>query len=428
MGSQVKKFRLDNGLLVLLKEIHSAPIISQWLWYRVGSRNELPGRTGISHWVEHMQFKGTPAYPAGVLDRAISRVGGFWNAMTSFDWTAYYETLPAGEIDLALRLEADRMQNSSFEADDVEAERSVILSERQGHENSPFFRLAEAVQKKAFGGHPYGHEVIGEPEDLRTIHREDLVEHYRTYYKPGNALLSMAGAFEIDSMQARIAEVYGAVPAGPPPPPTPAALPNPAMGEQRLNVEGPGETTFYQVLYRSPGAGHPDFFPLIVTSSLLTGPTSLSAFGDGLSNRTSRLYRTLVNEMEGAVSVTGGLQATIDPYGYSIGVVVRPGQTVEAVINTMDAAVAGLADTPPTEEVVSRALKQARALFAYGSERITNQAFWLGFSEMFAGYSWFEHYLDTLGAVTPADVQRAAREYLNPANRVLGIYRPVAAP
>jgi len=135
MTDSLTQTRLPNGLKVLLKEIHTAPIISSWLWYRVGSRDEVPGRTGISHWVEHMQFKGTPQFPASVLDKAISREGGSWNAFTYMDWTAYFETMPANKIDLALRLESDRMVNSQFEADEVTSERTVIMLERQVQEN-----------------------------------------------------------------------------------------------------------------------------------------------------------------------------------------------------------------------------------------------------------------------------------------------------
>ena len=138
---------LDNGLTVLLKEIRSAPLISHWIWYRVGSRLEQPGRTGVSHWVEHMQFKGTEKYPDTVLDREISRNGGLWNAFTYTDWTAFYETMPADKIDLAISLEADRVSNSLFDPEEVESERTVILSEREGSENDPTFRLRERLLK-----------------------------------------------------------------------------------------------------------------------------------------------------------------------------------------------------------------------------------------------------------------------------------------
>ncbi len=178
---------LKNGMKVLLKEIHTAPLISSWIWYRVGSRDEPTGKTGISHWTEHTQFKGTPQFPGTVLDKAISREGGRWNASTSHDSTKYYITLPADKIDLGLRLEADRMVNSIFDEKEVASERTVIISEREGNENEPLFRLSEAIQQTAFRVHPYHHEIIGDMADLRTMTREDLYNHYRAYYVPGRA-------------------------------------------------------------------------------------------------------------------------------------------------------------------------------------------------------------------------------------------------
>ncbi len=204
----VTKTKFPNGLTVYLKEIHSAPIISHWVWYRVGSRNELPGATGISHWVEHMQFKGTPVFPGSILDKAISREGGVWNAFTHLDWTTYYETLPADKIDLALRLEADRMKNSLFDPEEVDSERTVILSEREGSENEPLFRLGEAIQMAAFKTHPYGHEVIGYREDLLQMQRDDLYNHYRGFYTPHNALIAIAGDFNTEEMLARLNVLY----------------------------------------------------------------------------------------------------------------------------------------------------------------------------------------------------------------------------
>ena len=422
-GSRLVRARLRNGLEVRLKEIHTAPLISFWVWYRVGSRNERPGNTGISHWVEHMQFKGTRAFPAGVLDRTISRDGGFWNAFTWHDWTAYFETMPADRIDLALRLEADRMTRSLFDPDEVRSERTVIISEREGHENEPTFRLSEEVQSAAFRVHPYHHEVIGDIADLRTMTREDLHRHYRTHYAPSNALVAVAGDFRARAMLERIRQVFGRGPRKPRPSPTIREEP-PQRGERRVVVEGPGETPFLEVAYRSPPASHPDFFPLAVLDSILAGASSLNLFGTGLSNKTSRMYKALV-QGELAASVGGDLSATIDPYMYSLRATVRPDRRPEQVLERMDAEVQHLLDQPVGDEEVGKAIKQARALFAYGSESITNQGFWLGYSEMFADYGWFEGYLDRIAAVTAADIQRVARAYLRPSSRVVGIYRPV---
>jgi zinc protease len=415
--------RLENGLTIHLKEIHTAPIISHWVWYRVGSRDEVPGLTGLSHWAEHMQFKGTKRFPAGVLDKAISRDGGFWNAFTHLDWTTFFETMPADKVDLALQLEADRMVNSLYDPEEVESERTVIISEREGGENEPLFRLGEAIQTAAFKTHPYRYEVIGEKSDLHTITRDDLYNHYRRYYAPTNAVVAVAGDFDSHEMLTRLTELYGKLPAGrigvhpAQPEEAPAA-------EQRLEVKGPGETTFLQLAYRSPAANDPDFFAFTVLDSLLTGPSSLNMFGGGgVSNKTSRLYRAVV-EKELGVGVGGGLQATIDPYLYQITITVHPRHTVEEALAALDGEVHRMQDERIRSDEIARAIKQARALFAYGSENITNQAFWLGYAEMFAQYQWFEKYLEHLEKITADDIQQIARRYLAPQRRVVGVYVP----
>ncbi|MCF6278679.1 MAG: insulinase family protein [Anaerolineales bacterium] len=423
MREEITTTKLKNGLQVLLKEIHTAPITSSWMWYRVGSRDEVPGKTGISHWVEHMQFKGTPQFPSSVLDKAISREGGTWNAFTYMDWTTYFETMPADKIDLALRLEADRMVNSAFDVDEVASERTVVISEREGNENEPLFRLGEAVQAAAFRVHAYHHKVIGDLADLQTMTREDLYLHYRQYYRPNNAVMAVAGDFKADEMLERIRELYEDIPAGTDPKRLGRPEP-PQRGEINLVVEGPGETTFLEVAARFPAAAHPDFSPLTVLDSLMTGPSSLNMFGGGISNKTSRLYRALV-EKEIAVSVHGGAQATIDPYLYSVTMTIHPDRTPEEALSVLDDEFRRVQDKLVSADDIARAVKQARALFAYGSESITNQGFWLGYTEMFADYAWFKTYLERLAAVTPADVQRVAQQYFRPQTRVVGTYLPV---
>ena len=422
MGDAVARCQLPNGLTVLLKEIHTSPIVSQWIWYRAGSRDETPGRTGISHWCEHMLFKGTPQFPAGELDRLISRDGGYWNAFTFLDWTTYFETMPSDKVDLVLRLEANRMVNSLFEADEVASERTVIISERQGEENEPLFRLAEEIQAAAFRVHPYHHEIIGDLADLQSMQRDDLYQYYRTYYQPNNAVLTLAGDFESGQMLERIQDLYAGLPAGPGVPRLKRPEP-PQTGERRLTVEGPGETTYLQLSYRAPAGNDPDFFAFTLLDSLLTGPSNLNMFGGGISNKTSRLYRALV-ERELAVSVNGGLSATVDPYLYNIHLTIHPAATTEQCLEAIESEIARLQDAPPPADELARAVKQARALFAYGSESISNQAFWLGFAEMFASYDWFLKYVDWLAGVTPEDVQRMAQTCLRPQSRTLGVYLP----
>jgi len=243
------KTTLDNGLTIVLKEMHHAPVASFMIWYRVGSRNEVPGRTGISHWLEHMMFKGTAKYPHGMLDRLVSREGGHWNAFTWLDFTAYYETMPANRLDLALDLEADRMVNTVLDAEEIESERMVIISERSMYENDPRFLLNEELTSAAFRVHPYHHEVIGDTADLQTMTRDDLYDHYRRHYAPNNAVVVVVGDFETAVVQQRLLELFGSLQPGPAISPVTRQEP-PQRGERRLIVNGPGDAPTLTVAYR----------------------------------------------------------------------------------------------------------------------------------------------------------------------------------
>lgn len=421
--STVTRHVLDNGLVVILKEVHTAPIISWWVLYRVGSRNERTGTTGVSHWVEHMLFKGTDQFPPGYLDKAIDRLGGSWNAQTFLDYTAYYETLPAEHIDLALQIEADRMMNAKFDPKEVDSERTVIISERQGAENSPMFWLGEEVQAASFRVHGYHHEIIGDMTDLETMTRDDLYGHYKHHYMPNNAIAVAVGDFDSAEMLAKIKAIYGAIPAGDAP--HLFARPEPEQnGERRVTVERPGRGVFLDVSYHVPAANDPDWFKLEILNSILCGADSMG--GGGIDNKTSRLYKALV-ETELAAGVDGGMTQTVDPFLYSINVTLREGRDPAEVEAALYREIDRLRAGDVTERELARAKKQARALFAYSTERITTQAFWLAFAESFDSYTWFENYLARLEAVTLADVHEVAQKYLRPQNRVVGTFIPLEA-
>lgn len=420
---KIYKTVLDNGLTVVLREMHHAPVASFWVWYRVGSRNEHDGITGISHWVEHMLFKGTPTFPQGELDKAISREGGMFNGMTWLDFTTYFETLPADRIDLALQVEADRMVNAVFDPAETELERTVIISERQGNENNPEFLLSEALQAVAFQAHPYRHAVIGWQCDLETITRDQLYQHYRTYYAPNNAIVAVAGDFDTAMLLQRIEALFGAIPAGPALPPVVAKEP-PQRGERRVVVEGPGSTAYLEVGYRTPQATHPDYHPLVVLDTILGGPKGMSLWGGGTSNRSSRLYKALV-ETDLASEAGCAVSSTVDPFLFSFSVTVRQGRSLQEVEAALLAEVDRAIREPVSEAELQKAIKQTRAQFAYSSESVTDQGYWLGFGEVVADVSWFEGFMDRLAAVTAEDVQRVARTYLKPSLRNVGWYVPM---
>jgi zinc protease len=414
------KTTLNNGLTVLVKESHTAPVTTFWVWYRVGSRNEHRGITGISHWVEHMLFKGTENWPRQKLDQSLARVGGYYNAMTWYDFTAYYETLPANKVRLALEIESDRMSNALFDPQEVEAERTVIISERQGRENSPTFLLEEELSAAAYRVHPYGHAVIGHRCDLEQITRDDLYRHYRTYYVPNNAIVAVAGAFNAGEMLRVIERFFNPIEAGDEVPALRAEEP-PQRGERRVVVEGQGGTDYVEIGYHTPAASHADIFPLTVLSAVLAGATGSLIGRGGLTNHTSRLYNALVaNELAADVDAT--LVTTLDPGLYQLSATVLPDHTVDDVEAAILTEVDKICQSPISEAELAKAKRQARALFAYASESITNQGLWLGFSEIFADYTWYLHYLDKLDAVTAEQVLEAAQQYLRPQNRTVGQY------
>ena len=416
---------LDNGLRVLIHESHAAPVVSVWAWYRAGVRNEHQGVTGISHWVEHMLFKGSERWPEGAADEAVAREGGVFNGITWYDFTTYYETLPAHKISVALDIESDRMRNITFTPEEVESERSVIISERQGNENSPLFLLSEEVSAAAYRVHPYGHETLGHLCDLQTMTCDMLRDYYRTYYTPNNAILAIAGDFNAGEIERITERYFGGIEAGPEVPPVSATEP-PQRGERRVVVEGAGQTDYLNMAFHIPApryedeAGRPTYFALTVLNAVLAGASGFLV-GGGVTNHTSRLYRALV-ETEYAIDIGASLMTTVDPGLYQLTATAWPGRALTDVEAALWAEIARLQESPISQEELEKAQRQARALFAYASESTTHQAFWLGYSEIFADYEWFTRYLDNIAAVTTEDVQRVAQTYLRPQNRTTGWY------
>ncbi|MDQ1300343.1 MAG: zinc protease, partial [Chloroflexota bacterium] len=354
--------------------------------------------------------------------KAVAREGGMFNGMTWIDFTTYFETLPSDRFDLALRVESDRMANAIFDPAETDLERTVIISERQGNENNPNFLLGETLQAAAFQAHSYHHSVIGWQCDLETMTREQLYSHYRTFYAPNNAIVAVAGDFDSDALLTRINELFGPIPRGPALPPFTAQEPA-QRGERRVTVEGPGTTSYLEIAFHAPDATDPDYHALIVLDSILGGAKGMSLWGGGTANRSSRLYKALV-ETELAADADCSMSSTIDPYLFSFSATVREGRAIQEVEAALLAEIERVMAEPVSEAELAKAIKQTRAQFAYSSESVTDQGYWLGFSEVVADVGWFESFLDRLAAVTVADVQRVARARLQPKLRTVGWYVP----
>src|SRR3982075_2145418 len=415
---------LDNGLRVILREVRERPLVGVWMWYRVGGRNELPGTTGVSHWVEHMLFKGGKRFGKGEITKEISRRGGALNAFTWIDCTAYYETLPSSEIDLALAIESDRIYDTRIEPEEAEAERNVVISEREGSENYPEFWLREDVQSVAWREHPYRLGVIGPKSDLRAMTREDLYAHYKRYYMTNNAALVIVGDFSTPALLEKIHAEFDKHPAGPPP----RGLlieEQPQTGERRVIVRRPGPTHYVMLAYHAPHASHADAAAMVVLSSVLGGASSPIAWGGARGlGRSSRLYRALIDG-EIASSVSAGYELTLDPYLFAIDATLRngvePARAEAAIVKEIERI---QREGVPADEL-GRTKRQLHAQVVYSLEGVTNQGFALGFMDLVAGdAAGWETFPAALQSVTPEDVQRVANTYLVDKQRTTGWFMP----
>jgi zinc protease len=415
---------LDNGLRVVLQENHAAPVVAIWCFYKAGTRDERPGSVGISHWVEHLVCKDTRRFPGNTLDWQVARVGGDQNAFTWLDFTAYYITLPVEHASLALQGMADRMASALFLPEQVTAQRDVILAERRLAYDDPETRLKEAVRARAFRVHRYQNTPAGDLDDLCSLTRDDLLQYYRIYYAPNNATLVAAGDFQNDDMLRRVEDHFAAIACGSPPPAYDVVEP-PQAKEQRVSLSGSGDSLWLQLAYRIPNARHPDFFPLLVLNTILCGASPMSLSGGTGTHYSCRLRRALMKHSCPA-NVKSELLPSIDPalYNVTLHIPARHSAHLDDVQTHLDAEMKRLCEHPVGDYELDIAIKQICAQFAYGLESLTNQGFWLGFTQLFADVTWYTDYVNRIRQVTIKDVQRVANCYLDPSNRIVGwLYR-----
>lgn len=422
MNNGINETHFENGLTVLTREMHNAPVATLWVWYRVGSRNEVQGITGASHWVEHMMFKGTQRLKKGDVFNLVTRNGGVNNAFTSLDFTTYFETLPSDRIDLAIQIESDRMVNASFDPTEVDSERTVIISEREGSENDPGFWLSEEVQASAFKVHPYHHETIGWKVDLQQMTRDDLFGHYRRFYVPGNAIVVAVGDFDTEPFLGKLRESFGAIPRG-------AAVPTlkvqepPQEGERRVIIRRPGPTPYFLAVYHGPSATDPDFFACAMLAGVMGGAVGLGAGGRASPGRSARLYRALV-EKELAANIYCSFRPMLDPYLLEIGATVRHGVEVQRVERAVLKELERIEAEPISDEEFAKVLKQTRAQYIYAEDGVSNHGYRLGMLEVVSSYKAYDTFLDSLEQVTKEDIQRVAAKYLSETNRTVGWFIP----
>jgi zinc protease len=416
---------LDNGLRVLIQEVRTAPLASVWCWYRVGSKDEGPGLTGVSHWVEHMNFKGTTNIPRDKVKGIIEQYGGYWNGYTWIDQTTYTETATRDALDRMLFIEAERMANCLYDPADCESERTVIISELQGGENDPDQLLDQELTATAFRAHPYRHPTIGWLADLQTMTREDLYGYYRRHYVPNNATLVIVGDVDRKDAMRNVAQRFGAITPGEVAKSHHTREPE-QLGERRVTVSREGTTAYLKIGYHAPSVADPDFFPLLVLDAVLTGAKGLNlwaSFRTPPPQRSARLYRALV---DGGVAsaVNGGLVPTQQPFLYTISVTATEGTALSTVEEATLAQLEAVRRHGITEHELEKAKNQLRARLVFEGDSISNIAHQLGYFETIASWRVVPALRASIDSVTLQQVGETAASCLKTTNRTMGWFDP----
>lgn len=410
---EIGELVLDNGLKVLLLESHKSPAVTFQVWYRVGSINEIDGKSGLSHFLEHMMFKGTEKVGPEEYSRIIARNGGRSNAYTTSDMTVYFATMSRDKIGIAIELEADRMANARVDGAFFEPEKKVIMEERRLRtEDNPVAALAEVTGAVAYTVHPYRRPVIGWMQDIEELKREDLREHYRTYYVPNNAFLVVVGDFSTPEILAKIKAAFGEIPRGPELPKVMVKEP-PQRGERRVILKKEAELPVLLIYYHVPNVESPDNFALDLLTGILAG------------GRSSRLYQDLVYHKRLAQSVSADYWGlSVDPTVLSVSARVMPDKESSEVEREIDTLLNRIRYEPVSDRELEKARNQVEAGFVFGQDSVFGQARRIGSYEIATRWQDLDVYLSGIRKVTADDILRVAKKYLDPDRRTVGVLIP----
>ena len=420
---QARQFRLDNGLRLIVLEVPQVPVVSVQALYRVGARNKEVGRTGLTHFLEHMAFRASENFPDTEVVSSIYAVGGEWHGYTWLDQTTYFETLPAEHLDLALRIEADRMARLLIPAAEVEAERGAVLTEMHSYENDPSSVLHDSVLAVSFLQHPYRNNTIGWESDVASITHADLVEFYRRTYCPANAVLAVVGRVSAEPALERVDELFGALPGGSRALPPPTVEP-PQTGVRRIELRGPAGRNRFEVAYRAPAVSDPDYPAFLLTQQVLAGGRGINfgqnEFGDAVL-ATSRLAGVTED-------LTTWFPPQAAPYVFTIAGSIDVSASMEALEGRIQGAIDSLVSRPPTGDELKAARQQLLDELVYDVETTEDAAHQLAYFAGLDALAVLFEMPDRLASVTPADLSRMARTYLGPHQRTIGWYLAEEAP
>ncbi|MEA5551491.1 pitrilysin family protein [Anabaena cylindrica UHCC 0172] len=401
---------LNNGLTVLTKEVHNAPVVTVQMWYKVGSVNEAPGMNGIAHQLEHMMFKGTKTRPLQ-FGQLFSALGSDSNAFTSYEQTAYYNTAESDKLQALLELEADRMQNLLIDNQQLASEKRVVISELQGYENSPKYRLKRAVMKSVFPNHAYGLATGGTKADVEKLTVEQVREYYQQFYNPESAILVIVGDFPTAPTLEAVKSIFGKIPQSQKSPQIPKS-PISQISASPIWLQEPGVEKLLQVIYPLPDLNHPDVPTLGVMDYILT------------SGKNSYLYEVLVKSGL-AIDVSAHVASLRQSGWYDLSVTAAPNQDLQKINAVLKSSLVKLAKTGVTSEQVERAKTQLAASVILNSRDINSQAMQFANDQLVGGdYRYTERYLANVRQVKPADIISVINKYLKPEAQVVGFFEP----
>ena len=412
-----RQITLENGLRVITLEDHSAPVVAVQVWYHVGSKDERPDRTGFAHMFEHMMFRGTDRLGPTDHFRYIRQTGGYTNGYTTFDQTVYLETLPSDQLPLALWLEADRMATLRIDEAVFKREVEVVKEERRMRvENQPYGRLSEIIYDQAFTTHPYKHPTIGSLADLEAASIEDVREFHRTYYVPENATLTIVGDFEIPQAVQLVNQYFARVPKAARPVPRDIPKEPAWTKERRVTVEESWPLPAVVVAHHITYDGHPDSYPLHMASKILS---------DGQS---ARIVRELVYNKRLALTAFGQGNITEHPNLFFAVAIVQPGRTVQEAEKALIAELDKLAREPVTAHELQRAKNQFARDYILGRESNQEKALHLAHAAVLHNdITTADGEFDIFMNVSAGDIQRVAKTYFRPENRLVLTIMPRGA-
>ncbi len=406
----VNTFTLKNGMKIMVLEDHSIPNANMYLFWKVGSRNEHMGITGLSHFFEHMMFNGSKNYGPKMFDRTMEAAGGANNAYTTENVTVYTDWFPSSSIETIYKLESDRIANLNFDEKMINSERGVVLSERStGLENSNFDKLWQQVLGVAMVGSPYHWPVIGYKDDIEHWKKSDLQNYFATYYAPNNAVVVIAGDVNLENVKQLSEEYFGIIPAHEPPRPIHTIEPV-QQGEKKLFVQKDVSTPNVMLVYHVPETKSEDFYALDLLNSILS------------HGRTSRLYHSLVEEKRIATDVESDLSLSFDPFLYTIYAVcsdnIKSDSLENAIYNELDQ----VAQNGVTEKELEKAKNEMLMQFYHRMETINGKANNLGTYELFFGdYKKLFNAPEEYKKVTADDIKTVAAKYFQKSNRTVGV-------